>query len=194
MENSKLSFFSSYSSGDLTIDQKPIMLLSNQYVMKLETKFITHLNEKYLKNEEIHVIKLMPICPKPQSPLIKEKSEEATSSCQKEKKNSKILEEKKKIPIEKKKHQPKLKIETGKSAVIEEVASSKLKSEKTPLKPVGLVRSITMSPTKKSALKPRYSDDSPRKKFRVKFNKKDQVFKVENFKEDLKKLKLYTPY
>ena len=94
-----------------------------------------------------------------------------------------------------KKHHNDLKIDIGKNNKnVEAIVSPRKKHAKEDEKPSPLRRSNTMSPTK-SSIKPRYSDESStKKKFRVKFNKKDQVFKVENFKDELKKIKLLSDY
>ena len=191
---------------DLSMDMSATNLLSDRSFMKMETKFISHLNAKYITgpNQQASI---------PSSPKLPGPKNNVKKSNYGEKINfeeSKVkLEEKEKPRSEKRiektektehKHKKNrnhhnLKIEIEKnSRDMEAVESPRKKQHKEENeKPAGLVRSMTMSP-RKSAFKPRYSDESPRKKFRVKFNKKDQVFKVENFKDELKKIKLMSDY
>lgn len=170
-------------SREATTEQSNLLLLSERKAFTMETKFITHLNEKYLTK----TIKNSP----PNSTIPLELQQIPLQTPQK----SESPEEKKEASSHKK--HKKLKIITDKTTTQYEATPSPTKrggpSEKEQ-KPAGLVRSNTMSPTK-PALKPRFSDESPRKrKHRVKFNKKEQVFKVENFKAELKRLKFTTDY
>lgn len=205
-------FQNSYPSTynlDLSMDMCATNLLSDRSFMKMETKFISHLNAKYIAgpNQQASI----PSSPKLPGPKnnVKNPHNSERFNFEELKETGKKIEEKEKPRSEKriektektehkhkrnKKHHN-LKIEIDKSSRdIEAVESPRKKQHKEENeKPPGLARSMTMSP-RKSSFKPRYSDESPRKKFRVKFNKKDQVFKVENFKDDLKKIKLMSDY
>ena len=197
----KPSYYSSYSQ-EFTIEQTSIGMLSDRQFMKLETKFITHLNQKYIKNtvNPSESLVVMPNDSKPTLLSHKEKPVEIIKKPEKkiDKKNiiPSIVEEKKENIQKKHKNHHKLKIDINqknsfnKEAVPSPQTSKKMEEKKNVLK---LVRCNTMSPSKPS-IKPRYSDESPRKKYRVKFNKKDEVFKVENFKEELRQLKMFSPY
>lgn len=206
--NKHYQFQNSYSTYnlDLSMDMCATNLLSDRSFMKMETKFISHLNAKYITGPNQQAsIPSSPKLPGPKNNVKKSQNSEILSF-EESKETVKKFEEKEKPRSEKRiekteqkhkkdKNHHNLKIEIEKNsrdmAAVESPRKKQHKEENE--KPAGLVRSMTMSP-RKSAFKPRYSDESPRKKFRVKFNKKDQVFKVENFKDDLKKIKLMSDY
>lgn len=156
---------------------------SDQKKINFEAKFISYLNEKYDKESS----KLLPNIPINTSSNTKE--EERPSL-----KNIPLLLNEENSKISKsmlgKKQKSESKIKEKKECKTQFEKNQKEK------KPGGLVRSNTLSPMKKSSLKNgSYADESPsRKRYRVKFNKKDQVFKVESFKDELKKLKFSCNY
>lgn len=184
--NSKNDFAPSKSSSstknkNLTSEHTSTttMLLSERQFMVLETKFITYLNEKYLKG--------------PGTQLFPGSKSNPKNLLQAKEKNINVEEKK---SFENKEHKlKKHEIHKKQSLYEENTSSCNSRKNKQEDKPAGFLRSLTLSP-RKSAIKHAMDDQgtSSKKKNRVKFNKKNEVFKVENFKDELRKLKLMSNY